>query len=183
MHIYIINIKFILAVEDLNNTSFSNRNLSVHNELSDDININKDHQQQQRINKKDRTGAAIKAEQAAKESLLKMHTLLKIAIYPTNSEMCEVIDVEVIPFPYLYFILVENLYGDYNGKSICKGSPSNDSTVFTMAVVELILDPCSGTVDLNEKIVAPKMLIYLNYIDEEQESDSRIPCTLFIIIY
>ena len=80
MHIYIININFILAgsnnnnfpvekelslntepndnlslniepVEDLNNTSFSNGFLS---ELSDDININKDdHQQQQRINKKD----------------------------------------------------------------------------------------------------------------------------------
>jgi hypothetical protein len=42
-----------------------------------------------------------------------------------------------------------------------KGSPSNDSTAFTMAVVELFLDPCSGTVDMNEKFVAPKMLIYL----------------------
>lgn len=42
-----------------------------------------------------------------------------------------------------------------------KGSPSNDSTAFTMAVVELFLDPHSGTVDMNEKIVAPKMLIYL----------------------
>ncbi|CAB4388469.1 unnamed protein product [Rhizophagus irregularis] len=52
-----------------------------------------------------------------------------------------------------------------------KGSPSNDSTAFTMAVVELFLDPCSGTVDMNKKIVVPKMLIYLNHIDEEQESD------------
>lgn len=42
-----------------------------------------------------------------------------------------------------------------------KGSPSNDSTAFTMAVVELFLDYCSGTVDMNEKIVVPKMLIYL----------------------
>ena len=29
-----------------------------------------------------------------------------------------------------------------------EGSPSSDSTAFTMAVVELFLDPCSGTVDM-----------------------------------
>ncbi|CAB4388470.1 unnamed protein product [Rhizophagus irregularis] len=32
----------IEPVEDLNNTSFSNGFLSVHNELSDDINLNKE---------------------------------------------------------------------------------------------------------------------------------------------
>jgi hypothetical protein len=35
------------------------------------------------------------------------------------------------------------------------------STSFTMAIVELFLDPHSGTVEMNEKDVAPKMLIYL----------------------
>ncbi|RGB36313.1 hypothetical protein C1646_814112 [Rhizophagus diaphanus] len=128
----------IEPVEDLNSTSFSNGFLSVHNELSDDININKEDQQQQRINKKDEpivfdlqsvdmifqivrkgTEAAIKAEQAAKEALIiserNQNTLAEIseqihggraflkciknsfkpAIYPTNSEMCEVIDAEV----------------------------------------------------------------------------------------
>jgi hypothetical protein len=41
------------------------------------------------------------------------------------------------------------------------GSPSNDSTTFTMAVVSLFLDPHSGTVEMNEGIVTPKMITYL----------------------
>lgn len=36
---------------------------------------------------------------------------------------------------------------------------SNDSTAFIMALVELFLDPNSGTVEMNEKVVTPKMLI------------------------
>mgnify|MGYP006165188911 CR=1 FL=1 len=41
------------------------------------------------------------------------------------------------------------------------GPPSNDSAAFTIAVVSLFLDPQSGTVEMNEKIVVPKMAIYL----------------------
>ena len=41
------------------------------------------------------------------------------------------------------------------------GSPLNNSTAFTMAVVSLFLDPYSGTVEMNEGIVTPKMITYL----------------------
>jgi len=62
------------------------------------------------------------------------------------------------------------LYSDENSKTYIEsiiekvfpdGSPSNDSTVFIMAVVTLFLDPHSGTVEMNEKILSPKMKIYL----------------------
>ena len=46
-------------------------------------------------------------------------------------------------------------------KTFPSGSPSNDSTAYTMAVVSLFLDPHSGTVEMSEGIVTPKMIIYL----------------------
>jgi len=49
-------------------------------------------------------------------------------------------------------------------KTFPNGTPSNDSaayTNYTMAVVSLFLDPHSGTVEMNEGIVTPKMIIYL----------------------
>ncbi|CAB4415784.1 unnamed protein product [Rhizophagus irregularis] len=48
-----------------------------------------------------------------------------------------------------------------------KGSPSNYSAAFTIAIVELFLDPHSSTEKMNEKIVASKMSIYLNHLNEE----------------
>jgi len=46
-------------------------------------------------------------------------------------------------------------------KTFPSGSPSNDSTAYTMAVVSLFLDPHSGTAEMSEGIVTPKMIIYL----------------------
>ncbi|CAB4382112.1 unnamed protein product [Rhizophagus irregularis] len=48
-----------------------------------------------------------------------------------------------------------------------KGSPSNYSAAFTIAIVKLFLDPHSSTEKMNEKIVASKMSIYLNHLNEE----------------
>src|SRR3984957_12121244 len=42
-------------------------------------------------------------------------------------------------------------------KTFPNGSPLNDSAAYTMAVVSLFLDPHSGTVEMNEGIVTPKM--------------------------
>ena len=46
-------------------------------------------------------------------------------------------------------------------KTFLNGSPSNDSMAYTMAVVSLFLDPHSGTAEMSEGIVTPKMIIYL----------------------
>ncbi|RIA98241.1 hypothetical protein C1645_812958 [Glomus cerebriforme] len=56
-------------------------------------------------------------------------------------------------------------------KVFSNGSPSNNLTAFTMAVIVLFLDPHSGTVEMNKRIVALKMIIYLNELNEEEEFD------------
>ncbi|CAG8632675.1 12275_t:CDS:2, partial [Funneliformis mosseae] len=43
---------------------------------------------------------------------------------------------------------------------------SQDLSECTMAVISLFLDPHSGTVEMNEGVVTPKMIIYLNELDE-----------------
>ncbi|CAB5381578.1 unnamed protein product [Rhizophagus irregularis] len=189
MHIYIMNINFILAgsnnnnfpvekefplntepndnlslniepVEDLNNTSFSNGFLSSQF----------DRQSVDMIFQIVRKGteAAIKVEQAAKEALIiserNQNTLAEISEQVLRFAKTSQDSWWQLPHSKTYMEIITE-------KVFPKGSPSNDSTAFTMAVVELFLDPCSGTVDMNKKIVVPKMLIYLNHIDEEQESD------------
>ncbi|PKK61583.1 hypothetical protein RhiirC2_870508 [Rhizophagus irregularis] len=104
------------------------------------------------------TEAAIKVEQAAKEALIiserNQNTLAEISEQVLRFAKTSQDSWWQLPHSKTYMEIITE-------KVFPKGSPSNDSTAFTMAVVELFLDPCSGTVDMNKKIVVPKMLIYL----------------------
>ncbi|CAI2196001.1 18972_t:CDS:2, partial [Funneliformis geosporum] len=51
-------------------------------------------------------------------------------------------------------------------------SPSNNSTAYIMAVIYLFLDPHSGIVEMNERIVIPKMIIYLDELNENVEDSN-----------